>query len=203
MTIALLGASGRAGSCILHELSSRGHAVTALARDPTRIADLPLVKRQSVDATDLSALEHALSDHQIVVSAIKFRAVSPTTLIAAVKSARVSRYLVVGGAGSLLHENGDRLVDRPDFPEAYRPEAFAGAAFLELLRAEPDLNWTFLSPAFSFVEGVRTGSFRIGGDTALTNADGPTRISFADFAIAMVDEIEAPAHQRQRFSVAY
>lgn len=202
MTIALIGASGRAGSCILKELSDRGHRVTALARDPARIADLPGVTRVAVDATDLAALAAVIAGHDIVVSAVKFHAVDPATLIAAVKAAGVARYLVVGGAGSLLNDDGVMLVDTPTFPDAYKPEARKGAEFLDRLRAEPDLDWTFLSPAFIFHEGDRTGRFRLGGDTALKAEGGPTRISFADYAIALVDEVETPRHRRQRFSVA-
>jgi putative NADH-flavin reductase len=203
MNIAIVGASGRAGSAILRELVARGHRVTAIARQSERILLLPGVRLQLLDATDLPVLTNALRGHDVVVSAAKFSQVSADTLIAAVKGGEVPRYLVVGGAGSLLDECGGRLVDRADFPEAYRPEALRGAEFLERLRGESGLDWTFLSPGFQFVEGERTGTFRIGGDTALTVPDGPTRISFADFAIAMSDEIEAPRHRRQRFSVAY
>ena len=203
MNIVIVGASGRAGSAILRELAGRGHQVTAIARSRERIPVLPGVRVLPLDATDLPALTNALRGHDVLVSAAKFGQVTSDTLIAAAKGARVPRYLVVGGAGSLLDETGGRLVDRADFPEAYRPEALRGADFLERLRSEPDLDWTFLSPGFQFVEGERTGTFRIGGDTALTVPDGLTRISFPDFAIAMADEIEKPRHCRQRFSVAY
>lgn len=203
MSIALIGASGRAGSCILKELSDRGHQVTAIARDTAKIADLPGVTTVAVDANDIAALTEALRGHETVVSSVKFTHSDPAGLIEAVKAADVRRYLVVGGAGSLLNADGVKLVDTPTFPDAYKPEARAGAAFLELLRAEPELEWTFLSPAFIFADGERTGSFRLGGDTALTADEGPTRISFADYAIALVDEIETPKHRRRRFSVAY
>lgn len=203
MTIALIGASGRAGSCILQELSDRGHPVTAIARDTAKIADLPGVTTVAVDANDGAALIESLRGHDIVVSSVKFTHSNPAGLIAAVKGAGVGRYLVVGGAGSLLNADGVKLVDTPSFPDAYKPEAQAGGAFLDLLRAEPELDWTFLSPAFIFTDGERTKQFRLGGDTALTADEGPTRISFADYAIALVDEIENPQHRRRRFSVAY
>ena len=164
---------------------------------------LPGVTAISNDADDRRALVQSLRGHETVISAIKFRAVGPDTLISAVKEAGAARYIVVGGAGSLLNNAGTLLVNTPAFPESYKPEALAGTAFLERLRAEPELNWTFLSPAFVFAEGERTGHFRLGGDTALTTEQGPTRISFGDYAIALVDEIERPAHHRQRFSVAY
>jgi len=203
MKVALIGASGRAGSKILAELSARNHPVTAIARDRARIATLPGVTAISADASDSNTLGELLRGHDVAISAVKFSQVEPAKLIAAVKAAGVGRYLVVGGAGSLLDPSGKRLVDTPDFPGAYKAEALAGVAFLELLRAEPELDWTFLSPAFSFVDGPRTGHFRLGGDAMLKAPDGLTKISFADYAIALVDEIELPAHQRQRFSVAY
>ena len=203
MNVALIGASGRAGSCILKELSDRGHRVTAIARDPARIAALPGVTAVAADAQDPDALAGVLRGHDAVVSSIKFQMSDPRTLIAAVKASGVPRYLVVGGAGSLLDADGNRLVDTPAFPDAYKPEAQAGGEFLALLRAEPDLDWTFLSPAFIFADGERTGRFRLGGDTALKGEDGPSRISFADYAIALVDESETPKHPRQRFSIAY
>jgi putative NADH-flavin reductase len=98
---------------------------------------------------------------------------------------------------------GVRLVTTPGFPVAYKAEAEAGAAFLDLLRAEKELNWTFLSPSALFVAGERTGKFRLGTDQLLTAADGKSSISFEDFAVALADEIERPAHIRQRFTVGY
>jgi putative NADH-flavin reductase len=86
---------------------------------------------------------------------------------------------------------------------AYKAEAEAGGAFLDLLRAEKELNWTFLSPSALFVAGERTGKFRLGTDQLLTAADGKSSISFEDFAVALADEIERPAHIRQRFTIGY
>ena len=109
----------------------------------------------------------------------------------------------VGGAGSLEVAPGDRLVTTPGFPVAYKAEAEKGAAFLDLLRAERELNWTFLSPSALFVAGERTGKFRLGTDQLLTASDGKSWISFEDFAVALADEIERPAHIRSRFTVGY
>lgn len=97
---------------------------------------------------------------------------------------------------------GKRLIDSPDFPEAYRAEATAGAAFLDRLKAEDGLSWTFLSPSAVFAPGTRTGTFRLGTDQLLVSPEG-SHISFEDFAVALVDEIETPAHLRQRFTVGY
>jgi len=124
------------------------------------------------------------------------------TLIEAVRASGVSRYLVVGGAGSLEIAPGQRVVDLPDFPAAYKAEATKGAEFLDRLKGEKQLDWTFLSPSAEFVPGERTGKFRIGKDSLLSNEAG-SRISFEDYAIALVDEIEKPQHSRQRFTVGY
>jgi putative NADH-flavin reductase len=114
----------------------------------------------------------------------------------------VSRYLVVGGAGTLEVRPGFRLMDTPDFPEAYKAEVQGGAAFLDLLRQEPDLDWTFLSPSAQFAPGQRTGEFRLGKNELLSTERG-SAISYEDYAVALVDEIERPAHPRQRFTVGY
>ncbi|WKA63933.1 NAD(P)-dependent oxidoreductase [Pectobacterium aroidearum] len=200
--IALIGASGGAGSRILKELSDRGHTVTAIARHPEKIASLPNVTAKQGDALDKDALVALFKGHDAVVSAVKFGSSDPTTLIAAVKTAGVKRYLVVGGAGSLEIAPGQRLIDQPDFPDAYRPEASRGAAFLDLLKQEKDLDWSFLSPSAEFVPGQRTGTFRLGKDALLSNDKGSS-ISFEDYAVALVDEIENPVHSRQRFTVGY
>ncbi|UYA59786.1 NAD(P)-dependent oxidoreductase [Pectobacterium colocasium] len=200
--IALIGASGDAGSRILKELSDRGHTVTAIARHPEKIASLPNVTAKQGDALDKDALVALFKGHDAVISAVKFGSSDPAILIAAVKTAGVKRYLVVGGAGSLEIAPGQRLIDQPGFPDAYRPEASRGAAFLDLLKQEKDLDWSFLSPSAEFVPGQRTGTFRLGKDTLLSNDKGSS-ISFEDYAVALVDEIENPAHSRQRFTVGY
>jgi len=200
--VALIGASGQAGSRILKELSDRGHHVTAIARHPDEIAALPNVTAQRGDVADGVGLAGLLRGHDAVISSVHFSVTDPAALIGAVRASGVKRYLVVGGAGSLEVAPGVRLVDTPEFPEAYKAEASAGATFLDLLRGETDLDWTFLSPSAMFVAGERTGTFRLGKDTLLTNDQGSS-ISFEDYAIALVDEIERPAHVRQRFTVGY
>ncbi|AUC10077.1 MULTISPECIES: NAD(P)-dependent oxidoreductase [Agrobacterium] len=200
--IALIGASGNAGSRILKELSDRGHHVTAIARSPEKIAALPNVVAKKGDVFDQTGLSKLLAGHDAVISSVHFTASDPVTLIEAVRASGVPRYLVVGGAGSLEIAPGQRVVDLPDFPAAYKAEATKGAEFLDLLKQETQLDWTFLSPSAEFVPGERTGKFRIGKDNLLSNEDG-SRISFEDYAIALVDEIEKPQHSRQRFTVGY
>ena len=200
--IALIGASGQAGSRILKELSDRGHAVTAIARNPDRIAKLPQVTPVQGDVYDQAGLAAILAGHDAVISSVHYTASDPALLLAAVRASGVKRYLVVGGAGSLLVAPGQRVVDLPNFPEIYKDEALKGAAYLELLKTADDLDWTFLSPSAEFVAGERTGTFRLGQDFLLSTEQG-SRISFEDYAIALVDEIEHPAHVRQRFTVGY
>ena len=119
------------------------------------------------------------------------------------KQAGVPRLLVVGGAGSLEVAPGQQLLDQPGFPDEYRPAAEAMRDVLGSLREERTLDWSFLSPAAMLVPGERSGRFRIGGDELLVDAQGESRISVQDYAVAMIDELEQPAHSRKRFSVAY
>jgi putative NADH-flavin reductase len=203
MKVALIGASGQAGSRILTELVSRGHTVTAIARHPDKIAQASGVTRMKGDAGDADGLAALLRGHDVAISAVRFAHSDHSVLTKAVKLSGVARYLVVGGAGSLLSENGQLILESPGFPEAARPESSKGLAFLDALRNEKDLNWTFLSPAMRFIAGERTGAFRIGGDTMIRVDNGESWISFEDYAVALVDELETPAHERRRFTVGY
>ena len=201
--IAIIGATGRAGSQLLEEALRRGHSVTAIARDTSKIGQRTGVVSQNVDALDSAALQAAVAGHDLVISAAHFATLPASAVIGPVKKAGVNRLLVVGGAGSLLLPDGTRVIDSQGFPAEYKPEAGAGAEFLDSLRQEQDLDWTFLSPSAEFVEGQRTGKFRIGKDDLLVSSEGRSWITFADFAIAMLDEVEAPKHIRQRFTVGY
>ena len=203
MKIAVIGASGNAGSRITTELARRGHSVTAIARHPEKIAAQANVVPTRGDVMDQAGLARLLAGHDAAISSVHFLDSDPIRLIEAARESKVGRYLVVGGAGSLEVAPGDRLVTTPGFPVAYKAEAEKGGAFLDLLRAEKELNWTFLSPSALFVAGERTGKFRLGTDQLLTAADGKSSISFEDFAVALADEIERPAHIRQRFTIGY
>jgi putative NADH-flavin reductase len=203
MKIAVIGASGNAGSRISAELARRGHAVTAIARNPEKIAAQANVTAVTGDVLDQAGLAGLLAGHDAAISSVHFLDSDPVRLIGAARDSKVGRYLVVGGAGSLEVAPGVRLVTTAGFPVAYKAEAEKGAAFLDLLRAETELNWTFLSPSALFTAGQRTGRFRLGTDQLLTAEDGKSWISFEDFAVALADEIERPAHIRQRFTVGY
>jgi putative NADH-flavin reductase len=203
MKIAVYGATGRVGSRIVAEAVNRGHHVTALSRHE---AAVPAgATWQHGDVADTNGVAAVAAGHDAVVTAngpSRRPGEDPfafAALIAGVAGAVGStRLLVVGGAGSLLDETGTRLVDSPDFPTAYRTEALATSEALARLRASgPELDWTYLSPAPEIDEGERTGSYRVAADTP-----AGSWISFADYAVALVDELERPAHRRARFTVA-
>jgi len=201
--IAIIGATGRAGSQLLEEALRRGHSVTAIARNTAKIGPRAGLVTCNVDALDATALQAAIEGHDVVISAAHFATLPASAVIGPVKKAGVKRLLVVGGAGSLLLPDGTRVIDSKGFPAEYRTEASAGAEFLASLRQENELDWTFLSPSAEFVEGERTGKFRLGQDELLVSSEGRSWITFADYAIAMLDEVETPKHSRQRFAVGY
>ena len=201
--IAIIGATGRVGSQLLEEALRRGHSVIAIARHTDTLTARPGVTVKQVDALDAAALQQAVSGSDVVISAAHFATLPAASVIDPVKKAGVKRLLVVGGAGSLLLPGGGRVIDSEGFPAEYKAEASAGAAFLDVLREEKTLDWSFLSPSAEFVEDKRTGTFRLGQDDLLVSSEGSSWISFADFAIALIDEVETPKHSRQRFTVGY
>jgi uncharacterized protein len=203
MNIAIIGATGNVGSRLVDEALSRGHQVTAIARNAARLPPDKNLTVSNADANNPGELASALKGHDAVISATPFRQVKPDSLIDAVRRSAVKRYLVVGGAGSLEVAPGLALVDSPGFPALYREESLAGKTFLEALRKVNDLDWTMLSPSAVFTAGKRTGVFRLGRDSLLTAADGKSSISFEDFAIALLNEVEHPKHSRMRFTVGY
>jgi putative NADH-flavin reductase len=203
MKIALIGATGQVGSRILDEALGRGHQVTAIARKPQSIAARTGLTTLALDVSEGDKLASALAGQDAVVISVKYSQVDPRPLFQAAKNAGVARLLVVGGAGSLQVAPGVDLVDTPDFPAPYKPEALAARDFLNLLRQESVLDWSFLSPSALLQPGERTGQFRLGGDQLLTDAKGASRISLEDLALALVDELEQPRHSRRRFTVGY
>lgn len=203
MKVALIGVTGAVGSRVATELLTRGHSVTGIVRHLEKSSPRPELDLKQGDATNPSGLAPLVAKHDAVISASRFQTSNPGALVAAVREARVSRLLVVGGAASLLVAPGKRLIDTPDFPEAYKAEALAGVRFLDALRNENVLEWTFLSPSAEFVPGERTGKFRVGKDDLLVDSNGHSWISMEDYAIALVDELERPKHLRERFTVGY
>lgn len=207
MKIALIGATGFVGSGILSESLDRGHDVTGIVTNPDKLPRHPRLTPAKGDVADTETLTSLIAGHDVVISAFNpgkdESGAGARSIIDAARRSGVARLLVVGGAGTLEVAPGKRLVDQPDFPAEWKEGSLKTAAVLEALRGETELNWTFLSPAAMLAPGERTGHYRVGGDRLLTGADGQSRISIADYAVAMLDEAEQPRHPRARFSVAY
>jgi len=201
-SIALLGATGNVGSRLLDEALARGHQVTALVRDPRRLASRTGLTVVTGDVAQPETAK-ALAGHEVLISSLRFADISPATLIAFARATGIPRLLVVGGAASLNLPDGTRLFDAPAFPAEYRTEAGAGIATLEALREVSDLDWAFVSPQMVFAPGERTGHFRLGRDALLFDGAGDSRISYEDFAVALLDEVERPVHHHSRFTVGY
>jgi putative NADH-flavin reductase len=203
MNVALVGASGNIGSKVLAELLSRGHRVTAIARNTDRLSASAKVTVAAVDAADTAALARALRGHDAVISSAPFAPGLSESIIAAVKQSGVKRYIMVGGAGSLEVAPGKMLKDTLTLPDPVKKILDEAAANLQRLRGEKELEWTFFSPAAEIGPGERTGKFRLGGDQLVSDANGKSRISYDDYAIALVNELEQGKHIRRRFTVAY
>ncbi|WP_392566299.1 NAD(P)-dependent oxidoreductase [Utexia brackfieldae] len=208
MKIAVIGASGKAGQLIMKEALARGHEVTAVMRKATQ----PIDKKAHSLIKDLFDLTYDdLKNQDVIIDA--FGTWSPDSLplhqtslkyLADLLSEQPNRLLVVGGAGSLYVNQAHtlRLADSPDFPDAFKPLASSMGKAFDALKKRNDVNWTYLSPAANFVaDGQRTGHYMIGHDELLTNHKGESQISYADYAIAMIDEAENAQHIRQRFTV--
>lgn len=202
MKIALIGATGNAGSRVLNELVQRGHSVTGVVRNTNKLPSHTLVTAAQTDGTGPS-ISQAIKGHDAVISSVKFLALDPDVLVPAIITSGVKRYIVVGGAGSLIGPSGVREVDDPNFPEPARPNSARGAYMLDLLKQKSELDWTYISPSRFFVPGERTGTFRYGKDDLIFSDEGDSRISFEDFAVALADELEAPKYIRQRFTIGY
>ena len=214
MKIALIGATGFVGSAVLTELLSRGHAVTALARHPGKLAAQAGLQVVQADVSDAAQVAAAVAGHDAVVSAYnpgwgepdiqRLFGLGYEAILAGTKQAGVQRLLAVGGAGSLEVAPGLQLVDTPEFPAEWKAGALAARDLLTHLRTETALDWTFVSPPIALAPGERTGQYRVGGDQLLPGTgDAPAGISVADLAVAIVDEVQTPRHTRQRFTVAH
>lgn len=207
MNVVLYGATGNSGSRILQELISRGHKVTAAVRDTSKVPSTVTAKQD--DLSDVDTIVSTIQGADAIISAYAPPQDDTDALlgvterqIAAFKTAGDTRLIVVGGAGSLEVAPGVTLLASGHLPEAWRPIATSHGEALKLLQAS-DINWTYFSPAAYFEAGERTGKFRLGTDELISDSKGESRISFEDYAIALVDELEKPAHERGRFSIGY
>ena len=203
MRVALIGASGKIGSKIAAELLARGHQVTGVARHPEKMA-VAGVTAVAGDFTRPHELASALRGHEAVLSAASFIPNQAEQLIAAVRASGVKRFLMVGGAASLQAEPGGRkVIENLQLPEAWRAPVLEGIRTLDLLREVQDLDWTFFSPALRIGPGERTGKFRLGTEVVVKDEAGASWISYDDYAIAMVDELEQGRYLRARFTIGY
>ena len=217
MKLALIGATGFVGKAVLEEALNRGHDVTAIARDPERVsvpaalrARLTVVKGDINDPTTTAgqirgcdALISAYNAGGYQGAAVYEQYVSGTRhIIDAARQAGVL-LLAVGGAGSLFVAPGAQLVDTPEFPAEWKDGALGAREALNILQQESGLDWTMISPSAMLEPGPRTGQFRLGGDELLMDGDQPARISVADLAVALVDEVEQGHYRNARFTAGY
>ena len=217
MKVALIGASGFVGSHILQELLNRGHQVSAIVRHPEKIGinnpSLTAVKGNVFEVKELAEL---LKGHDAVISAYNPGWSNPNiyqefldgaqAVQQAVKESGVKRYIVIGGAGSLFVAPGIQLIDTPQFPAEWKPGALAARDYLNIIQKEKQLDWTFLSPAIEMhhgTAGTRKGTYRTGKDSPVFDENGRSVISVEDLSVAIVDELEKPAHIKERFTVAW
>lgn len=213
MKIVLIGATGFVGSHLLEELLRRNHDVTAIARDVNKV---PVKdgkpKAVAVDVTDVAALVKVLKGNDIVLSAFNAGWSNPNiyddfikgskAIQEAVRESGVKRYVVIGGAGS-LYIDGKQIVDSPDFPAQFKAGATAARDYLDILKDEKELDWTFYSPSIDMFPGKRTGKYRLGTDSPVFNDKGDAELSVQDTAVAVVDELENHKFSRKRFTAGY
>ena len=216
MKVALIGASGFVGTAVLNELLERGHQVTAIVRHPEKVKQGDKVTLVKANALEENEVANAVKGHDAVVSTYNPGWTNPNiyeeflqgaqAIQKGVKTAGVKRFLVVGGAGSLYVAPGTQLIDTPQFPAEWKPGALAAREYLNIIKEEQDLDWTFLSPAIEMHQGTsgeRKGTYRKGLDNPVFDENGRSIISVEDMAIAIVDQLENPQYIRQRFTVAY
>lgn len=214
--VVLIGATGFVGSAVLNELLSRGHKVTAVVRNASKLPKNDNLTAVEEDVADVDAIANIAKGKDAVISAYNPGWTNPDIkrlieenypkIVEAVKKSGVGRLLIVGGAGTLFVKPGLRVVDSGAIPaeimDGVRP---LGDFYLNGLTKEHDLDWVFFSPAGTFDEkGERTGKFRLGKDDLIIDpATGSSHISVQDYAVAMVDELEKPAHHKERFTIGY
>ena len=216
MKVALIGASGFVGKAILQELLQRGHEVTAIARNAANIPTQPNVNIVAADVFNEAELSRALTGNDVVISAYNAGWTNPNlhddylagakSIQEATKKAGVQRLIVIGGAGSLFIAEGKQLVDSAEFPKDWKPGALAAREYLDIIKQEDTLDWTFFSPAIEMhpgTSGTRKGSYRTSLDTPVFDENGKSILSVEDVAVAITDELEKPRYIRKRFTAAY
>ncbi|MBV8576577.1 MAG: NAD(P)H-binding protein [Acetobacteraceae bacterium] len=211
LKITVYGGTGNIGQRIVHEALERGDLVTIIAREPDAMERNPRLTFRKGDVLDPAQVAQAAAGQDVIVSAVSFRKPpDPEAYVRAAKSLvsalrglgpKAPRLIVVGGAGSLIDQSGKPVVER--IPVAFRGEVLGQKDALDYYRTVKDVSWTYFSPAFSITPGTRTGQFRLGGDRLIVDAQGNSRISMEDYAVAVLNEAEKPAHVHQRFTIGY
>ena len=212
--VLLIGATGFIGAAILNELLNRGHKVTAVARNIGKIATREGLTAVCADVADVDRIAELAKGKDAVISAYspgwshpdqsRLIAENYPRILEAVRRSGVKRLLIVGGAGTLFCAPGLRVVDAGAIPaEILDAVREMGNFHLNVVEKERDLDWTYFSPAGEIAPGERTGKFRLGKDDLIVDAEGKSRISVEDYALAMVDELERHEHSRERFTIGY
>ena len=215
MKIAIIGATGFVGSKLVKEAADRGLQVTAIARNADKI-EIQNVNKVSVDVNNVDELSEVLKGHDTVISAYNAGWTNPNiyedflagsrAIQEASKRAGVKRLIVIGGAGSLYTAENQQLVDTEGFPAEIKPGALAARDYLNILKQEKELDWTFFSPAIEMHPGIttgRTGKYRLGKDHPVVDENNVSKLSAEDVAVVLVDEAEHPKHHQERFTAAY
>ena len=215
MKIAVIGATGFVGTNITNELVSRNHEVLGISRD-AKVSDKNNLTFINRDVLNVNELANAIKGYDVVVSAYNPGWTNPNiyddylkgaqSIQKAVKLAGVKRFIVIGGAGSLFAAEGIQVVDTANFPAEIKPGATAARDYLNIIKKEKDLDWTVFSPALETHPGIiigRTGTYRLGTDYPVVNEEGRSILSGEDVAVVIADEIEAPRHQKKRFTASY
>ena len=216
MKVALIGASGFVGNAILIELQQRGHQVTAIVRNPEKVTIKENVIVVSANVLNEKELPVVLTGHDAVISAYNAGWTNPDlyneflqgskAIQSAVKKAGIKRLIIVGGAGSLYNEANEQIVDTEGFPKDWKPGALAARDYLNIIREEKELDWTFLSPALEMhpgTSGTRKGAYRTGLENPVFDENMRSVISVEDVGAAIADELENPQNIRKRFTIAY
>ncbi|MEI7487995.1 MAG: NAD(P)H-binding protein [Chryseobacterium sp.] len=214
--VAVIGATGFVGTQVVNELANRGYAVEAIVRDASKVEQNDKVSAKSIDVNNIDELSEALKGSDAVISTFNAGWTNPNlyndfltgseNIEKAVEKAGVKRFITVGGAGSLYIADGVQIVDTPDFPEAYKPGATAARDYLNKIKENNTLDWTFFSPAIEMNQsnvGTRTGKYRTSLETPVLNDEGRSILSVEDVAVVLVDELEQNNHIRERFTAAY
>ena len=214
--VAVIGATGFVGTQVVKELANRGYFVNALARNTSKIEESENVKAVTADIYNTAELSEILKGNDAVISTFNPGWTNPNifedflkgaeSIEKAVEESGVKRFITVGGAGSLYIAENLQLIDTPEFPAEIKPGAEAARQYLEMIKKNENLDWTFFSPAIEMHQGtagVRKGTYRTALENPVFDESGRSVLSVEDVAVALVDELENNQFVKQRFTAAY